>query len=79
MERTDELKKRVDRVKEFKSRNSSQKKEYETADFVQQGNFVMEQQLKMIIMRNKFKHFFTQQVLNVMKELINSSDLLLNK
>lgn len=43
----------MNRVKEFKSRASSSKRE--ESEFLQQNNFVMEQQLRMAIMRNKMK------------------------
>ena len=54
LERTEYVRGKINRVKQFKNRANSTKKE-EEAEFIQQNNFVMEQQLKMIIMRNKIK------------------------
>ena len=54
-ERTEELKRKIEKVKEMKSRASSLRKEDHEDDFIQQGNFVMEQQLKMVIMRSKMQ------------------------
>lgn len=56
-ERTEELKRKIEKVKEMKSRASSLRKEDHEDDFIQQGNFVMEQQLKMVIMRSKMQSF----------------------
>lgn len=56
MERSETLKKKVEKVKEFKSRVLSQKKQEDSEDFIQQGNFVMEQQLKMVILCSKMKN-----------------------
>lgn len=51
-ERTEALRSKVQKIKDYKQR-SVQKRDEE--EFVQQNNFVMKQQLKMMIMRNKMK------------------------
>jgi hypothetical protein len=51
-ERTEALRSKVDKVKEWKRRASKDKPEDE---FMQQNNFVMEQQLRMVIMRSRMK------------------------
>ena len=43
----------MNKIKEFKTRLSHKKED--ESDFIQQNNFVMEQQLRMVIMRNKIK------------------------
>lgn len=51
-ERTEALRSKVQKVKDYKQR-SVQKNDEE--EFVQQNNFVIKQQLKMMIMRSKMK------------------------
>jgi len=53
IERSEALRNKVNKVKEFKNRVSLQNRDEE--EFIQQNNFVMEQQLKMVIMRSKMK------------------------
>jgi hypothetical protein len=46
----------VKKIKEIRKRASFSKRQDGSEDeFIQQGNFVMEQQLKMIIMRDKMR------------------------
>jgi hypothetical protein len=52
VERTEALRSKVQRIKDFKARAQYKRDE---EDFVQQNNFVMEQQLKMVIMRGRLK------------------------
>ena len=56
LERTENIKKQADKVRSFKSRLSHSKRRESEEDFIQQGNFVMEQQLKMVIMRSKINN-----------------------
>lgn len=51
-QRTEAVRGKVQRIKQLKARTLSKRDEQ---DFVQQNNFVMEQQLKMVIMRGRMK------------------------
>ena len=55
VERNETIRKKAEKVREFKSRALNQKHKEDEDDFIQQGNFVMEQQLKMIVMRSKMR------------------------
>ena len=52
VERTEAVRQKVGMVRELKRRAAEKK---EDSEFVQQNNFVMEQQLKMMIMRSRIK------------------------
>ena len=52
VERTEAVRQKVGMVREMKRRAAEKK---EDSEFVQQNNFVMEQQLKMMIMRSRIK------------------------
>lgn len=53
-ERAEIMRKKAEKVKEYKRRSLSSSKADES-EFMQQGNFIMEQQLKMNLMRNRIK------------------------
>lgn len=52
-ERVEVLRKKTEKIKEYKRRSLSQKGE--ESEFMQQGNFIMEQQLRMNLMRQRLK------------------------
>ena len=54
-ERTELLKKKTEKIKQYKRRSLSSSNKVDESDFMQQGNFLMEQHLKMNLMRNKAK------------------------